>query len=108
MIATRFSFPCAGSFGVTYASWTPVPGTVLPHSYGLNEAPAASQQSGVPEVPGRALVHEFLKKVLKLSLIRLLDLSDRLDFEPADRMDIVTQVSRKPGTKRCGFPCIGC
>ena len=78
-----------------------MPGTVLPHSYGPNEAPAASLQPGVPEKPGRALVHEFLKKVLKLSLIRLLDLSDRLDFEPADRMDIVTQVSSKLSGKHC-------
>lgn len=39
--------------------------------------------------------------MLKLSFTRLLDLSARLDFKPADRMNNVTQVSSKSSTKHC-------
>lgn len=44
------------------------------------------------ERPGRAVIADFLRKVLKLGLLRLADLCERMEFEPLDRQDILTQV----------------
>lgn len=44
------------------------------------------------ERPGRAVVSDFLNKVLKLAALRITDICDRLDFEPLDRNQIVSQV----------------
>ncbi len=44
------------------------------------------------ERPGRAVLADFLHKVLKLAALRLADLCDRLDFEPLDRHDVLMQV----------------
>ena len=67
---------------------------------------AAAEQPGVPgalpaafgrpgeglERPGRAVVSDFLNKVLKLAALRISDICERLDFEPLDRDQIVSQV----------------
>jgi hypothetical protein len=67
---------------------------------------AAAELPGVPGVlpaafgrpgeglerPGRAVVSDFLNKVLKLAALRITDICDRLDFEPLDRNQIVSQV----------------
>lgn len=45
------------------------------------------------ERPGRAVVSDFLNKVLKLAALRITDICDRLDFEPLNRDQIVLQVS---------------
>ena len=45
------------------------------------------------ERPGRAVTADFLRKVLKLGLLRLEDLCDRIDFEPLDKQSILTQVN---------------
>ena len=42
--------------------------------------------------PGRAVVADFLHKVLKLAALRLADLCDRLDFAPLEHADLLTQV----------------
>lgn len=42
--------------------------------------------------PGRHILQEFLRKVLKLSANRLHDLCSRLDIEDANREEIETQV----------------
>lgn len=44
------------------------------------------------ERPGRAVVSDFLNKVLKLAALRIADICDRLDFEPLEREQIVLQV----------------
>lgn len=44
------------------------------------------------ERPGHAVIADFLRKVLKLGLLRLADLCDRMDFDPLERQDILTQV----------------
>lgn len=67
---------------------------------------AAAEQPGVPgalpaafgrpgeglERPGRAVVSDFLNKVLKLAALRISDICERLDFDPLDRDQIVSQV----------------
>lgn len=42
--------------------------------------------------PGRAVLAEFLTKLLRLAALRLGDLCDRLSFSPLDRADILSQV----------------
>ena len=42
--------------------------------------------------PGRAVLAEFLSKLLRLAALRLGDLCDRLSFSPLDRADILSQV----------------
>lgn len=55
--------------------------------------PAAFGRAGEgAERPGRAVLADFLHKVLKLAALRLADLCDRLDFEPLDRHDVLMQV----------------
>ena len=44
------------------------------------------------ERPGRAVIADFLRKVLKLSLLRLDDLCDRIDCVPLDKHNILAQV----------------
>ncbi len=46
--------------------------------------------------PGRAVTADFLRKVLKLGLLRLEDLCDRIDFDPLDKQSILTQASAYP------------
>lgn len=38
------------------------------------------------------MIADFLRKVLKLGLLRLADLCDRMDFDPLDRQEVLTQV----------------
>ena len=57
----------------------------LPVAFGkANEA--ASDQ------PGRAVVSDFLNKVLKLAALRIADICERLSFEPVDKNSITVQV----------------
>ena len=42
--------------------------------------------------PQRAVLADFLRKVLKLGWLRLADLCERMDFDPLDRQDILIQV----------------
>ncbi|KAK9811088.1 hypothetical protein WJX73_001682 [Symbiochloris irregularis] len=44
------------------------------------------------ERPGRAVVADFLRKLLRLSALRLADLCERLDFSPMQPADILQQV----------------
>ena len=55
--------------------------------------------------PGRAVLADFLKRLLRLSALRLADLCERMDFSPHDQGDILTQV--KP-CLACSYPCSGC
>ena len=48
------------------------------------------------ERPGRAVTADFLRKVLKLGLLRLEDLCDRIDFKPMEKKDMLTQVDVNP------------
>lgn len=57
--------------------------------------------------PGRAVIADFLRKVLKLGLLRMADLCDRMDFDPLDRQDILTQASPLfPSLHSCLEPLI--
>ena len=42
--------------------------------------------------PGRAVLADFLKKLLRLSALRLADLCERMEFSPLDQSEILTQV----------------
>ena len=42
--------------------------------------------------PHRAVLAEFLTKLLRLSALRLADLCERLNFAPMDKSDILAQV----------------
>ena len=49
--------------------------------------------------PGRAVLAEFLTKLLRLAALRLSDLCERLSFSPLDKADVLSQV-RFAGTWR--------
>ena len=58
----------------------------------VSALPAAFGRPGEGEErPGRAVLGDFLAKVLRLAALRLSDLCDRLDFEPLDCQDVLTQ-----------------
>lgn len=61
--------------------------------------------------PGRAVVADFLRKVLKLGLLRLEDLCERIEFKPMSKKDVLTQVGMKclhaPATSDLGAFCLG-
>ena len=61
----------------------------LPHAFG-KPGEAAS------EAPGRAVVSDFLNKVLKLAALRIADICERLSFEPVDKIAITVQASGDP------------
>ena len=46
----------------------------------------------VSDQPGRAVVSDFLNKVLKLAALRIADICERLTFEPVDKNSITVQV----------------
>ena len=58
----------------------------LPHAFGK---PGEVQS----EAPGRAVVSDFLNKVLKLAALRIADICERLSFEPVDKNAITVQAS---------------
>jgi hypothetical protein len=76
------------------------------------------------ERPGRAVLADFLAKVLKLAALRLADLCGRLDFEPLERQDVLSQARPRapasaPASARhwgapggrgrgLGSPCVSC
>lgn len=58
------------------------------------------------EQPGRAVVSDFLNKVLKLAALRIADICERLSFEPVDKNCITVQVRslfalRRGGSDAC-------
>jgi len=58
----------------------------LPHAFGKPNEAASDQ-------PGRAVVSDFLNKVLKLAALRIADICERLSFEPVAKNSITVQVS---------------
>lgn len=70
--------------------------------------PAAFGRPGEGEErPGRAVLGDFLAKVLRLAALRLADLCDRLDFEPLDRQDVLTQARRAGRGTPVHLLCLG-
>jgi len=65
----------------------PVAGTALPNGFGSMDTTASYSDK-----PGRHILQEFLRKVLKLAANRSHDLCGRLDLEDANREEIETQV----------------
>ena len=60
----------------------------------FNTLPAAfgRPNEAASEQPGRAVVSDFLNKVLKLAALRIADICERLSFEPVDKNAITVQV----------------
>ena len=60
----------------------------------FNALPAAfgRPNEAASEQPGRAVVTDFLNKVLKLAALRIADICERLSFEPVDKNAITVQV----------------
>ncbi len=65
----------------------PAATTALPHGFGSMDTTVSYSDK-----PGRHILQEFLRKVLKLAANRSHDLCSRLDLEDANREDIETQV----------------
>lgn len=65
----------------------PAAGTALPNGFGSMDTTVSYSDK-----PGRHIVQEFLRKVLKLAANRSHDLCGRLDLEDANREEIETQV----------------
>jgi hypothetical protein len=64
-----------------------------PVGHGQRVVPAAFGKLGEgADRPGRAVISDFLNKVLKLAALRIADICDRLEFEPLERDQIVLQV----------------
>ena len=61
----------------------------LPAAFGKSNEAASDQ-------PGRAVVSDFLNKVLKLAALRIADICERLSFEPVDKNSITVQVPSFP------------
>ena len=83
--------PCAGV--------DPFPGRALVVPLGSIMQPAATPRSAAQRPgssPGRAVLAEFLAKLLRLAALRLSDLCDRLSFSPLDKSDILTQAGPPP------------
>jgi len=65
----------------------PAASTALPNSFGSMDTTVS-----YTDKPGRHILQEFLRKVLKLAANRSHDLCGRLDLEDANREEIETQV----------------
>ena len=65
----------------------PAAGTALPNGFGSMDTTVSYSDK-----PGRHILQEFLRKVLKLAANRSHDLCGRLDLEDANREEIETQV----------------
>lgn len=65
----------------------PAAGTALPKGFGSMDTTVSYSDK-----PGRHILQEFLRKVLKLAANRSHDLCGRLDLEDANREEIETQV----------------
>ncbi|KAK9815768.1 hypothetical protein WJX72_009183 [[Myrmecia] bisecta] len=84
---STFISPMRQPAGREFPALAVMPSGPLPHAFGR---PAA--YVGLPERPGYAILSEFLRKVLKLSEMRLRDLCGRINFAPLEADDILTQV----------------
>lgn len=67
--------------------------TSLPAGFSGGAGGSQSSAGGTHGDPqARALLADFLRKVLRLAALRLADLCDRMDFHPMPRADVLAQV----------------